>query len=130
MKRIIATVAIIAGLNLPAPTADAWYSYQRCPQYEATMVKYAPRVGWDVRRMSYYAWRESRCQSWAVNRTGGDSGLLQIHPVNWPWLSYKFGTTVNRAWLLNPTNNIRAGAALATFAHRAWGDRYRPWRVW
>ena len=131
MKRTIAAVAIIAGLHLPAHRADAWYSYQRCPQYEATLVKYTPRSGWDVRRMSYFAWRESRCTPWVVSSTN-DHGLLQINRINFAYLSARFGvpTWQMASWLKNPTNNIRAAASLSNFSYRAWGDRYRPWRIW
>lgn len=130
MIRHLAVAAAVTAGTIATPThVDAWYTYQRCPQYETTLRTYAPRIGWDVRRMSYLMWRESRCQPKVVNRTGGDSGLLQVHPVTWPWLSYKLDVHVTRTWLQNPVNNVRAAAALATFANRAWGDRYQPWAV-
>ena len=62
-------------------------------------------------------------------RSGGDSGLLQIHPVSWPWLSASFGVRVNRAWLLDPVNNVRAAARLCEFWRRAGKSCYQPWAV-
>jgi hypothetical protein len=79
--------------------------------------------------MSYYAWRESRCLPRVVNVSGGDTGLLQIHPIAWPWLSSRLGVPVTRAWLQNPTNNVRAAAALCSFWRRAGSSCYRPWWV-
>jgi hypothetical protein len=130
MKRtIIGTLALVTFAAPTTVTAAPSHMTSRCTQYEPLLAQYAPRGGWDVRRMSKIMWRESRCQAAVVNRRGGDTGLLQIHPINWSYLSSKFGVTVNRAWLQNPTNNVRAAAALCTFARRAWGTCYRPWAV-
>lgn len=101
----------------------------RCVQYEPALRYAAGWTGWSVSRMSYLMWRESRCQASVVNVSGGDSGLLQIHPVSWPWLSRKFGVTVTRQWLQHPHNNIAAGAALYRFWQRAGYSGYHPWAV-
>lgn len=126
VRSMVAGAALLATMT-GAPAVDA--ATGRCPQWEATLVAGAPRGGWDVRRMSAIAWRESRCQPDAVNRRGGDSGLLQIHPVSWPWLSKSLGVTVNRTWLLNPVNNVAAAARLCEFWRRAGRSCYQPWAV-
>lgn len=125
VRTMIASVVLAVALT-PAP-ADA--ATGRCPQWENILATYAPRGGWDVRRMSSIGWRESRCDARAVNRRGGDSGWLQIHPVSWPWLSASLGVTVNRAWLLDPVNNVRAAARLCEFWRRAGRGCYQPWVV-
>lgn len=130
MKRTL--IGALALVTFAAPTTAAAapsHMASRCTQYEPLLAQLAPRGGWDVRRMSKIMHRESRCLPGVVNRRGGDTGLLQIHPINWSYLSGKFGVTVDRAWLQNPANNVRAAAALCTFARRAWGSCYRPWAV-
>lgn len=111
---------------VPSTTASAWYSYQQCTKYEPTMSTYRPAGGWNVDRMSYYAYRESRCTA-VIRSTTRDSGLLQINDVNLPWLSRHFGVQVTQQWLMNPTNNIRAAAALCTFWRKAGRSCYYPW---
>lgn len=134
MRRAVAVLLTVLTFFAPAPpTATAWSSSQRCAKYEQLMVQHAPKGGWNVRRMSYYSWRESRCQPAIVNRTGNDTGLFQIHPVTWRWLAARFGlrysfTTMQR-WLKDPINNTRAAAALCEFGRRAFGDCYQPWRT-
>ena len=132
MRRAVAVLLTVLVFLAPAPpTASAWSSSQRCAKYEQLMVQHAPRGGWNVRRMSYYSWRESRCQPAIVNTRGRDTGLFQIHPITWRWLSIKFGVPMSsiQAWLKVPTNNVRAAAALCSFGRRAFGDCYQPWRT-
>ena len=133
MKRLIVAVLLTVTVAHPA-RVDAWYSYQQCTKYEPALAAYRPAMGWDVNRMSYFMWRESRCLPWVENvgRTSVAVGLLQIHSVNFPWLSMKTGVPAwqMRRWLKDPVNNMRAAALLSRFAHVAWGDRYRPWRIW
>lgn len=133
MKRTIATIIATITLAAPspalAPTVDA--ATGRCQQWEQLLLELAPAGGWNIAKMSRTAWRESRCIPTAVNQRGGDSGLLQIHPVSWPWLSTKLGVTVTRSRLLEPAFNIRAAAALCTYwrkATRSQAGCYRPWR--
>ena len=130
MKRRIAfTAALLLGSLTHAGQADA--AGGRCRQWEELLVAHAPKKGWDVARMSRIMFRESRCQANVVNKRGGDSGLLQVHPITWPWLSDKFGVPMSqmRAWLLEPANNVRAGAALFDFWRRAGRSGYQPWAV-
>lgn len=127
MKKIAAAALTATMLLAPAPPkVDALAA---CPKYEATLRAFAPPGGWSVSKMSYFAWRESRCTPTIVNRTGGDTGLLQVHPVNFAWLSAKFGVPVGqiRPWLKNPTNNVRAAAALCTYWRKAGSSCYQPW---
>lgn len=126
VRRVAVAIALVAGSFGAAPVSAA---SGRCPQWEGILAAHAPRGGWDVRRMSGLAWRESRCQAGAVNKRGGDSGLLQIHPVSWPWLSGSLGVAVNRSWLLDPVNNVRAAARLCEFWRRAGRSCYQPWAV-
>jgi hypothetical protein len=126
MRRLlIAAIAAGTFATMPTATVDAG---GRCRQYEADLARFAPKGGWNIPKMSRTMWRESRCQSDVVNRRGGDTGLLQIHPVTWPWLSQHFGVTVTRTMLQNPQFNIQAAAALYTFSQCAGYSGYRPWR--
>ena len=129
MRRVIASLLTSALLfaAVPSTTAMAWTRAQRCPQYEPSIAAYAPRGGWDVYRMSHYARRESNCTA-VIRSTTKDSGLLQINDVNLPWLSRHFGFRVTQQWLMNPTNNIRAAAALCTFWRKAGRSCYAPWQ--
>lgn len=73
--------------------------------------------------MSQIMYRESRCQPTAFNRRGQASGLLQITPINLPYLRQHLGEWVDRWTLQDPEQNIRAAAVLF-----AWGG-YRPWKL-
>ena len=128
MRRLAAVLLLftfVAGVA-HVPTADAWTTSQRCPQYEPAIRANTPKGGWDVARMSHYARRESNCTA-VIRSTTQDSGLLQINDVNLAWLSRHFGFRVTRQWLMNATNNIRAAAALCTFWRRAGRSCYYPW---
>jgi len=130
MRRAITAMLTTALLFAAVPsTADAWNTYQQCTKYEPTMAQYAPSGGWNVNRMSYYSYRESRCTPWVVSTTN-DHGLLQINRVNFQWLSTKFGVPTSQmaTWLKNPTNNIRAASALCTFWRKAGRSCYYPWQ--
>lgn len=128
MKRFILATIVATSINITATTTPSVAAVGRCPQFEQLLAAQAARTGWNVTKMSRTMFRESRCQTDAVNRRGGDSGLLQIHPVSWPWLSTKLGVTVTRSWLLNPTNNVTAAATLCVFWRNAGKSCYRPWR--
>lgn len=132
MRRFI--IALLAlTLMAPATPTHAWSSSQQCTKYEAMLHRYEPTTGWNVDRMSYYMWRESRCLPWVVSSTS-DSGLLQVNRVNRQYLAMRFHLPTAewwfvREWLKNPVNNIMAASVLSKFAARAWGDRYQPWRT-
>lgn len=132
IRRTIAATLAVAALSAAVPAAEpatAWSG--QCTRYEPLLRTYAPRGGWDINRMSYYMWRESRCLPWVVNVTGNDTGLLQFHPITWPWIAHKFRIPLWRvqAWLKDPANNVRAGAALCTFWRSAGRSCYQPWRI-
>lgn len=125
MKRVIAALLIAGSVVIPA-TGEA--AAGRCRQYEPALAQLAPKGGWDVARMSRYMWRESRCTANVRSRTR-DSGLLQINDVNLKFLSSKMGRTITASSLMDPSTNIQAAAHLCTFARRAWGNCYAPWRL-
>ena len=126
-RMLIALLVLSATLTVPS-TVDA---AGRCRQYEQLLVQHAPKGGWDVQRMSGYMYRESRCIATIVRpgARAGDTGLLQIHPVNFPYLSRKFGVTVDTRWLQDPANNVRAAAQLCRFWRSAGRSCYQPWRT-
>jgi len=126
MKKLTAALIALSTIIIAPPTADA---AGRCRQYEPLLVQYAPKGGWNVSKMSKFMHRESRCIATIVRpgRGNGDTGLLQIHPVNFPYLSRKLGVTVDQAWLQDPVNNVRAAAQLCRFWRAAGSSCYRPW---
>ena len=75
--------------------------------------------GWDVARMSRYAYRESRCQPGAFNADGAQ-GLLQITRINYAYLR-AHGLPATDLWLRDPVNNIKAAAVMWEYS------RYQPW---
>lgn len=122
-----AAFSLLAATFVSTP-ADA---FGRCTQWEPLLQQFAPAGGWNVAKMSRTMMRESSCQPQVVNKRGGDTGLLQIHPVTWPWLSDHFGFTVTRAALQQPAFNVQAAAALCQFWRNARHQSsacYRPWR--
>lgn len=123
MTRLLAA-GLLAGTLAIATPAHAHSG--SCPQYEPRIARHAPVGGWDVNRMSYIAWRESRCLPWVRSSTS-DTGLLQINDINLPYLTRTLGVPVTQQWLTKPRNNIRAAAALCTYWRRAVGNCYQPW---
>jgi len=111
-----------------APTAGEIGSTlpERCTQYEPLLVQYAPAAGWDIARMSYFSWRESRCDP-TVRSTSADSGLWQINDVNLPYLRSALGEPVDRWTLLDPVQNTRAASVLCTYWRHAGASCYAPW---
>lgn len=124
MRRLIAAVVLALSVVMPANNADAHGGH--CPQYERMIAAYAPPGGWSVNRMSAIAYRESRCLA-HVRSTTRDTGVWQINDVNLPYLSRTLRVPVTQTWLQNPTNNVRAAAALCTYWRRAVGNCYQPW---
>ena len=120
----LAIASLVGGLSINTPNADALSG--RCLKYEPTLARLAPKGGWDVKRMSRYMYRESRCTPHVRSRTS-DSGLLQINDVNLPYLSQKLGIRVTPWLLMNPAYNVWAAAELCMYARRAWGNCYQPW---
>lgn len=126
---MIARLAItVAALLAPLPLHCAGDSTitGRCTQWEPMLTEYAPPGGWDVARMSAYAYRETRCDH-RLRSTTRDSGLLQINDINHPYLRRVLGEWVDRYTLLDARQNIRAAAALCTFWRRAGYSCYRAW---
>jgi soluble lytic murein transglycosylase-like protein len=113
MKKLLTTLALTITLTIPH-TASAAATPTSCPQYEALLKKNAPKGGWDVKLMSRYMARESRCHPTARSRTS-DSGLLQINDINLPFLSRVLKQKVTSKALMNPTLNVRAAAALCNY---------------
>lgn len=127
LKHITLSAAIITSTLAVIPgTAEA--ANGRCTKYEQALRQHQPRGGWDVARMSRYAYRESRCLP-HVRSTTRDTGLLQINDVNHSYLTRALGVRVTKVWLQNPTNNIRAAAALCSFWKRAGKGCYHPWKL-
>lgn len=122
MRTLIALSLLIASCQ-PLATNDA---ARTCPGVEPLLVEHAPKGGWDVAKMSRYAYRESRCTPNARSRTR-DSGLLQINDVNLAYLSQKFGRKITAVDLYDPTTNVRAAAMLCEFWRNAGRSCYRPW---
>jgi soluble lytic murein transglycosylase-like protein len=82
--------------------------------------------GWDVARMSGYAYRESRCNPGAYNGRGPDNsyGLLQINTKGSNYGVWQRWCGISsREQLFDPETNIRCAAA----AYREMGTR--PWRA-
>jgi hypothetical protein len=128
MKRIL-LVILLSTVGLSIPNADPIEAAGgRCPQYEALLIQHAPKGGWDIRRMSQYMWRESRCTA-NVRSRSRDSGLLQINDINLQYLSKKLGMKIMSTTLMNPEVNVRAAAKLCEFARKTWGNCYHPWRL-
>lgn len=100
-----------------------------CELARQLLIDYAPSSGWDVDRMMRYVRRESGdyCDVDAYNRRGQAVGWLQLTPVNHPFLREALGEWVDRWTLVDPVQNIRAGAALFTYWHDATGNGYLPW---
>lgn len=91
----------------------------RCVGWEALLARYSP--GWDVVRMSRIAYRESRCQPTARNRSSGSTGLLQLLVSHCRWLAGELGEACNASRLQDAEYNVRAAAALWTRqGYQAW----------
>lgn len=111
----------------PSYDSNGQHVPYRCPEWEGLLVQYAPAGGWDISRMSGYAWRESNCQPTVRSRTS-DSGLLQINDINLPFLRKTLGEPVDRYTLLDPIQNVRAAAALCVYWESHGGTCYTPWK--
>lgn len=106
----------------PSPPAfTSASSGSRCVGLEPLLAELSP--GWNVERMARIAYRESRCQPGARNRSSSATGLLQILASHCPWLAGQLGTWCTRERLTDPEFNVRAAAAL-------WLEQgYSAWNV-
>ena len=136
-RSVAVTAGLLAGavqcgpatLDTPVPAPPAVAPVEgRCTQYEALIDQYAPAGGWDTLWMSAFMWRESRCNPAMRSRTS-DTGLLQINDINLPYLRNALGEQVDRWTLTDPTQNVRAAAALCEFWVSAGRSCYRAWRT-
>lgn len=82
----------------------------RCVGWEPLLAAVSP--GWSVERMSRIAYRESRCQTGARNRSSTATGLLQILGSHCPWIAARLDDWCTRARLADPVFNLTASAAL------------------
>ena len=94
----------------PTPTFTSASSSSTCTGALELLEAYSP--GWDARRMARLAYRESRCQPAARNRSSSATGLLQILASHCAWLADELDTWCTRERLTDPTFNVRAAAAL------------------
>lgn len=108
------------------PGPDGSSVFGRCTQWADLLYYFQPAGGWDIDRMSRYAWRESNCTPTVRSRTR-DSGLWQINDINHRYLRTALGEWVDRYTLLDPVQNVRAAAALCTYWRNAGRSCYRPW---
>ena len=115
-----------AAAETPGPTGTTIAG--RCTQYEPARAANAPPIGWDVEKMSAIMWRESKCTPTSRSRTF-DTGLLQINDINLAHLRVVLGQTVDQSTLTDPTQNIRAAAALCSYWDARGRGCYWPWTV-
>lgn len=94
---------------LPGSTASAG---GRCVGWEPLLAAESP--GWNIERMSRIAYRESRCQPDARNRSSSATGLLQVLASHCAWLADQLATWCTRARLTDPAFNVAAAARLWT----------------
>jgi len=127
MKKLLVAFTLLLSVTWQPTPVVATRATGSCPKYESLLVTFAPKGGWDVRRMSGYMYRESRCNAKALSKTA-DSGLLQINQINLPYLSKLLHTKVTRAMLTHPGLNIWASARLCEYAVKAWKNCYQPWK--
>jgi hypothetical protein len=113
---------------LPTPGMGGTSIPGRCTQYEPVLAKLAPPGGWDVTLMSTFMWRESKCDP-TVRSATFDTGLLQINDVNHVHLRAVLGEWVGRWSLTDPTQNIRAAAALCSYWQGRGQSCYWPWKI-
>jgi hypothetical protein len=129
MKPLLsAAMMLLPMAQCSTPPAAPAAVVHACPQYEDLLQKYAPPAGWDVKKMSYFMWRESRCHMTSFN--GHDSGLLQINRVNYPYLQSHLKMSMSPKVLFIPKVNVQAAALLCKY----WQDGlkfkdacYIPW---
>lgn len=126
MKAIAVVVALATTLTPMQCHNDATRS---CPGWEQVLVDHQPQAGWDIGRMSNIMYRESHCEPTAWNAYGKASGLLQVTPISYPYLRNALGEWVDRWTLQDPTQNVRASAALYDYWVRAGKSGYRPWAL-
>jgi len=117
------TTTTIPPAPIPGPAGT---TVGRCQQYEYLLAEHSP--GWDVDRMSKIMWRESNCWP-AVQSPTSDSGLLQINRINDPFLRDALGEWVDKWTLTDPTQNVRAAAALYVYWLNSEGSGYIPWKA-
>jgi len=113
---------------LPTPGPTGTTAEGRCTQYEPLLREHAPPIGWDVAHFSRIMWRESRCTPDVRSRTS-DTGLLQINDINHSFLRQRLGEHVDRWTLTDPTQNIRAAAALCVYWHNSGHGCTHPWKA-
>ena len=92
---------------------------KRCPQWEAEFAAF----GLPVKTFSYIAWRESRCNPLAHNKTlnrnkSQDRGLVQI---NSSWVTVTAKQCASQRGDLSVLFNVRCNLAVARYLYRNGG---------
>ena len=109
-------------LILPAEVVPAGVpkdKRKRCPQWEAEFAAF----GLPVKTFSYIAWRESRCNPLAHNKTlnrnkSQDLGLVQI---NSSWVTVTAKQCASQRGDLSVLFNVRCNLAVARYLYRNGG---------
>jgi hypothetical protein len=92
---------------------------KRCPQWEAEFAAF----GLPVKTFSYIAWRESRCNPLAHNKTlnrnkSQDLGLVQINST---WVTVTAKQCASQRGDLSVLFNVRCNLAVAQYLYRNGG---------
>jgi hypothetical protein len=109
-------------LILPAEVVPAGVpkdKRKRCPQWEAEFAAF----GLPVKTFSYIAWRESRCNPLAHNKTlnrnkSQDLGLVQINST---WVTVTAKQCASQRGDLSVLFNVRCNLAVAQYLYRNGG---------
>ena len=111
----------------------------RCAQWFDTAVE-AGWETWQLPKLDYIMWRESRCFAGAINKTlnadkSWDYGLLQINDKSWckktKWYPMGYLQSLNVldycVDLLEPHTNLKAAKALYDYSQKTTKNGFNPW---
>lgn len=126
--RVAAACVAFVGLSACTPAEISWWTAtvndaanagHRCPDLAPAMALYGLPTTDEVYRngFDYIAWRESRCDPTAVNRSSGALGLFQIMPEWIPTLC-GLGIACTPRDLLDAHTNMDAAAYV--FSVQGW----------
>jgi hypothetical protein len=136
MKKLTVTIICIAMFLVPANTVSAKKYKLLCPDMAKITNTIAKEIG-QKKRIDYIMWRESRCNTKAINEDDPYGGSLGLFQINQYWCKRSKSTgegflkvrdIVDKCTdLYNPKVQAEAFLEIYTYVDERWDNGWIPW---